>query len=77
MSKAKSTKRRSDGNVYPPGWNYRRAKAIADYYDTRKDQPVIGEASSPRANLGLVWMEVPQDLVPEVRKLIARRQKSA
>jgi hypothetical protein len=66
-----------DRNIYPPGWNYRRAKAIADYYDARKDEPVLDSAETSIASAGLVWMEIPQELISDVRKLIARRKKSA
>lgn len=73
--KKKTRRARKDPNVYPTGWNHRRTKAIADYYDARKDQPLLNE--SVAAEHGLVWMEVPQELVPQVRRLIARRRKSA
>jgi hypothetical protein len=76
MTKGKRRKPK-DHNVYPPGWNYQRAKAIADYYDARKDLPVLDSVETSEASAGLVWMEVPQDLVSDVRKLIARRRKSA
>ena len=32
-----------DSNVYPPGWDYKRVKAIADYYDSQKDEDVLKE----------------------------------
>lgn len=77
MKKHQAAPNRSDPNAYPPGWDYRRAKAIADYYDARKDQVVLGAPRGAGPTPGLVWMEVPQELVPEVRKLIARRRKTA
>jgi hypothetical protein len=66
----------NDPNVYPPGWNYRRVMAVIKYYDRRKDQPVLHRSRVSRA-AEVVWMEIPQDLVPKVRKLIADRKKSA
>jgi len=77
MNKHKSAPRLKDPNAYAAGWNYRRAKAVADYYDTRKDQIVLGGATGAVPTPGLVWMEVPQELVPKVRKLIARGRKTA
>ncbi|HEX4793161.1 MAG TPA: hypothetical protein VH370_05185 [Humisphaera sp.] len=77
MKKQATRKSRRDPNVYPAGWDYARTKAVADYYDGRKDEAVLDEPSVTRASVGLVWMEVPQDLVPKVRKLIAQRRKSA
>ena len=77
MSKARTTRNRRDPNVYPPGWNYRRAHAVAEYYDARKDQPVLDKTTVAGATFGSVWMEVPQDLVPRIRKLIAQHRRSA
>jgi hypothetical protein len=50
--------------------------AVIKYYDRRKDQPVLHRSRVSRA-AEVVWMEIPQDLVPKVRKLIADRKKSA
>jgi len=77
MKKRVSTRKRRDPNVYPPGWDYRRVNDIAEYYDALKDQPALDEAHTAGPAIGLVWMEVPQELVPDVRKLIARHRKSA
>jgi hypothetical protein len=76
MKKNKTKARPKDPNVYPPGWDYRRAKAVADYYDARKDQEFLADIE-PGAAVELVWMEIPQELVPQVHKLLARRRKSA
>jgi hypothetical protein len=77
MTKPKRKERKKDPNVYPPGWDYARAKAIADYYDARKDVDFLGDTETTRSSAGLVWMEIPQELVPQVRKLIARVKKPA
>jgi hypothetical protein len=76
MKKSSTKTRRKDPNVYPPGWDYERTKAIADYYDARKDQEFLAD-TEPGTAAGQVWMEIPQDLVPQVQKLLARRRKSA
>ena len=73
MSKARTTRSQRDPNLYPPGWDSRRAQAVIEYYDARKDQPVLDKGTVAEATLGSVWMEVPQDLVPKIRKLIARQ----
>jgi hypothetical protein len=76
MKKTQPKSRRKDPNVYPPGWDYERTKAIADYYDARKDQDFLAD-TEPGAAAGLVWMEIPQELVPQVRKLLSRGRKPA
>ena len=77
MKKAKRRPARKDLNVYPLGWDYRRARNVAEYYDARKDEPVLNNPKLADVRVGLVWMEIPHELVPEVRKLIARRRRSA
>jgi len=67
-------RKRRDSNIYPPGWDLQKTREVAAYYDARKDQPVLDEDS---AQIGSVWMEIPNELVAEVRKLISRRRKSA
>jgi hypothetical protein len=79
MTRKKYSARRrtvKDPNVYPPGWDAQRVAAIARYYDRRQGQPVLREPSVSKA-AEVVWMEIPQDLVPKVQKLIAARRKSA
>ena len=76
MKKSKPSKPKKDPNVYPPGWDLKKTRAIAAYYDARKDVPLDDDPAIVEGT-GAVWMEVPQDLVEEVRKLIARRRKSA
>ncbi|MGD0139611.1 MAG: hypothetical protein ABSD28_12090 [Tepidisphaeraceae bacterium] len=65
-----------DPNVYPPGWNRQRVERIIDYYDRRKDQVVLRRSGVSPAK-EMVWMEIPEGLVPKVQKLIAGRRKSA
>jgi len=77
MSNARAPRHRRDLNVYPAGWDYRRARAVADHYDRLKDQTVLDDATVAKVSVASVWMEIPQDLVPAIRKLIARHRKSA
>lgn len=72
----KPTNRR-DPNVYPAGWDYKRTAAVAAYYDARKGEDVLGDAAALPDADPLVWVEVPEELLPQVRKLIARHKKPA
>jgi hypothetical protein len=65
-----------DPNVYPPGWNYQRVQKIIKYYDRLKDQPLLPELRISNVK-EMVWMEVPEALVPKVQKLIVASRKSA
>ncbi|MGD0540326.1 MAG: hypothetical protein ABSB33_02300 [Tepidisphaeraceae bacterium] len=78
MSKNEHARRRSakDPNVYPKGWNRERVHDVIKYYDRLKDQPVLDRPRVAKAD-ELVWMEIPEGLVPKVQKLIAASRKSA
>ena len=77
MKSKRGRARQRDPNVYPPGWNYKRAQALAKYYDDRQDEDLIGDVVLPTPDSLPVWVEVPQALLPQVRKLLARYRKSA
>lgn len=65
-----------DPNVYPKGWSRQRVQKVVKYYDRLKDQPVLERPRMSKAG-EVVWMEIPEDLVPKVQKLIAGSRKSA
>ena len=70
------TSKKLDRNRYPAGLDARTTKAIADYYDARKDQDIMGQ-NYTEYDPESVWMQVPNHLVPEIQKLIEKRQKVA
>ena len=70
-------KRRKDPNIYPPGLNAKKVADIIAYYDSVQDVPLEELADHAPVKEPTSWMEVPLDLVPQVRKLIAKHRKSA
>jgi hypothetical protein len=57
--------------------DYKKAQALARYYDDRKNIDFFGEAEVIDSESHPVWVEVPEALLPQVRKLINRYRKSA
>jgi hypothetical protein len=70
-------KKRKDPNVYPPGLNAKKVAEIIAYYDARQEADLLEESDHELLDEPTAWVEVPVELVPQVRKLIARRKKSA
>ena len=68
---------KKDPNKYPPGLTAAKVRQIIDHYDRQTDEEAAEEIESAPAAQGVIWMQVPNDLVPQVRKLIQRRRKSA
>ncbi len=77
MKTAQKSVRKKDPNVYPPGWNYKQAMAVAKYYDDRKDEDLIGDITPYRPGDSSIWIEVPESLLHQVRKIIAKHRKTA
>lgn len=62
---------------YPRGWNERRVRAVAKYYDELSDEQMAREIESAPEVTEETLRLVPGELVATVQKLIARHQKSA
>ena len=62
-------------NEFPPGWDEQRVREVLDFYENQTDEEAAAEheaaLSSPRQTL----MEVPTELVPVFRQLIAEHQR--
>lgn len=59
---------------FPPGWDEERVKRVIAHYETQsEDEAVAEDEAAIDPNKGTV-MEVPVDLVPKVRELIAKRK---
>lgn len=62
---------------FPPGWDEQRVKRVLSHYETQTEDEAVAEDEAARDDkLGTI-MTVPTELVPEVRKLIARHKKRA
>ena len=62
----------SQKNEFPPGWDDARVREVIDYYDNQTDEEAAAEYEAAVAG---TMMEVPQELVPAVRQLIAQHDR--
>ncbi|MBC7783938.1 MAG: hypothetical protein H7144_08860 [Burkholderiales bacterium] len=70
-------KQKKDPNIYPEGWDHKKAKAVADYYDAKKDKDVFSVQDTSPLPQPTTWIEVPNRLLPKVRKLLRQPKRSA
>ena len=70
-------KKRKDPNVYPPGLNAKKVAEIIAYYEVRQEVDLLEDSDHELVFEPTAWVEVPVELVPQVRKLIDRRRKTA
>ncbi len=60
-------------NKFPPGWNAERVKRVLEHYEVQSEDEAVAEDEAAREMPGQTIMEVPTDIVPAVRELIAKR----
>jgi hypothetical protein len=60
---------------FPPGWDEARVKRVIDHYESQSEAEAVAEDESALGLQDQTVMEIPNDLVPIVRELIAKRRK--
>ena len=60
---------------FPPGWDEARVRRLIDYYEGQSEQEAIAEDEAAFSAISRTAMKIPVDLVPEVRELIAQRER--
>ncbi len=61
-------------NRFPPGWDEQRVLRVLEHYDSQTDEEALAEDEERLDSSSHVVMEVPADLVAEIRELIAKRR---
>jgi len=59
---------------FPPGWDSERVKRVLAQYELQSEEEAVAEDEAAFEVAGQTVMEVPTELVPAVRELIARHQ---
>ena len=59
---------------FPPGWDEERVRKVLTHYEEQNDNEALAEDEAAFEDSAQTVMEVPNELVPAVRELIARHQ---
>jgi hypothetical protein len=59
---------------FPEGWDEDRVRKLLDYYDRQTEDEAVAQDEAG-VESGDTVMNVPHELVPIVRELIAKRQR--
>jgi hypothetical protein len=59
---------------FPPGWDEQRVKRVLEHYEAQSEDEAVAEDEAAFEAPGQTVMEVPTELVPQVRELIARHK---
>jgi hypothetical protein len=62
-------------SVFPPGWNEERVRRVLAHYEEQTEEEAVAEDEAAVEDKAQTLMEVPTELVPVVRELIAKRQR--
>ena len=61
---------------FPPGWNEERVKRVLAHYEAQSEEEAVAEDEASFEAPDQTVMEIPTDLVPAVRELIAKRKSA-
>jgi hypothetical protein len=61
---------------FPPGWDEARVRRVLEHYERQSDDEAVAEDEAAYESTTYTAMEVPIDLVPAVRELLAKRRVS-
>ena len=59
---------------YPAGWDEKRVRRVLKHYEAQSDEEGVAEDEAAYEATTHTAMEVPVELVPTVRELIAKRR---
>lgn len=62
---------------FPPGWDEERVRRELAYYEEQTEGEAVAEDAAAYEDKTPTVMEVPNELVPAIRQLIAKHQKKA
>jgi hypothetical protein len=62
---------------YPPGWDEERVRRVLEHYESQSDEEAVAEDEEAYGRPDHTMMQVPVELVPAVRDLLARHARDS
>ncbi len=62
-------------NEYPPGWDEKRVREVLAHYEAQTEDEALIEDEAAFEDPSQTRMQVPNESVPTVRNLIAKKAK--
>jgi len=59
---------------FPPGWDEKRVNEVLTHYESQTEEEAVAEDEAAFEAAGQTVMEIPTELVPKVRELIAKHK---
>ena len=64
-------------NQFPKGWDEERVRRVLEHYEKQTGDEAVAEDEAAWEDESQTFVEVPNELVPAVRELIAKKKKVA
>ena len=74
ISASQKEKVKMKQSSFPPGWDLDRVKKVLTHYESLSEEEAVAEDEAAYEELGQTVMEVPTELVPVFRELIAKHK---
>ncbi|MBU4344332.1 MAG: hypothetical protein KKB05_05850 [Proteobacteria bacterium] len=58
---------------FPAGWDEKRVKRVLEHYETQSEDEAVAEDEAAYEDTNQTFMEIPNELIPAVRELIAKK----
>ena len=58
---------------FPPGWDEQRVQKLIGHYESQSEDEAVADDEAAYEDTSYTLMEVPKELVPKVRELIAKK----
>ena len=62
---------------FPTGWDEEKVRRVLEHYEQQSEEEAVAEDEAAGEKPTQTMMEVPRELVPAVREMIAKRRKSS
>ena len=59
---------------FPPGWDEKRVKQVLAHYESQTEEEAVAEDEATFEASDQTVIEIPTELVPKVRELIAKHK---
>jgi hypothetical protein len=60
---------------FPAGWDEKRVRKVLEHYESQSEDEAVAEDEAAYEDASQTIMEVPKELVPVIRELIAKHEK--
>jgi hypothetical protein len=63
-------------NKFPPGWDEARVRRVLALYEQQTEEEAVAEDEAAFEDSTQTFIEVPKELLPAIRELIAKHTES-